>query len=155
MTTEESTAFTLRRATSADAAAVADVYLESFHATYDFPLAHADDEVRDWVAEHLVPSLETWVAEDEGGRVVAMMALDDDGELDQLYVGPRHQGRGIGTALLALAKQRRPGGLRLYTFQVNARARRFYEQHGFLVVDLNDGSRNEEHQPDVRYRWPP
>ena len=43
------------RATAADAAAVADVYLASFHATYDFPLAHTDDEVRGWIRDVLSP----------------------------------------------------------------------------------------------------
>ena len=37
---------------------------------------------------------------------------------------------------MALAKERRPGGLELYTFQVNDRARRFYERHGFVVAWL-------------------
>ena len=62
---------------------------------------------------------------------------------------------GLGSRFVRLAKTRRPHGLDLYTFQVNAGARRFYERHGFRVVDLDDGARNEEHQPDVRYRWRP
>jgi ribosomal protein S18 acetylase RimI-like enzyme len=61
----------------------------------------------------------------------------------------------VGDRFMALAKERQPGGLRLYTFQVNTRACRFYERHGFTVVDLNDGSRNEEGEPDVQYRWVP
>jgi ribosomal protein S18 acetylase RimI-like enzyme len=56
---------------------------------------------------------------------------------------------------MKLAKQRRPDGLELYTFQVNDRARRFYERHGFVVAMLGDGSGNEEGQPDVLYRWQP
>jgi ribosomal protein S18 acetylase RimI-like enzyme len=143
----------LRRAAAGDAAAVADVYLAAFKTTYDFPLAHTDDETRGWIADYLVPRTETWVA-DEGGRVVAMMALED-GALDQLYVAPDRQGRGIGSRLVELAKSRRPDGLQLYTFQVNERARRFYEHHGFLVALLGDGSGNEEGQPDVLYRWRP
>ncbi len=46
-------------------------------------------------------------------------------------------------------------GLELWTFQVNARARRFYERHGFVEVDRTDGGHNEERQPDVRYAWRP
>jgi mannose-6-phosphate isomerase-like protein (cupin superfamily) len=34
--------------------------------------------------------------------------------------------------------------LSLWTFQRNLVARRFYEQHGFLLVDETDGARNEE-----------
>jgi len=143
----------LRRAEAADAAAVADVYLSSFHATYDFPLAHTDDEVRAWIAGHLVPAEEAWVAE-AGGRVVAMMALDDEG-IDQLYVLPEWIGRGVGRRFVELAKERRPDGLQLYTFQVNDRARRFYERQGFVAAAFGDGSGNEEGQPDVLYRWQP
>jgi ribosomal protein S18 acetylase RimI-like enzyme len=84
--------------------------------------------------------------------VVALMALTSD-EVNQLYVAPGWTGRGIGSHLIALAKQRRPGGLDLYTFPVNMGARRFYERHGFVEVERGDGSGNEEGQPDVRYAW--
>jgi ribosomal protein S18 acetylase RimI-like enzyme len=132
---------------------VADVYLAGFASAYDFPPAHTDDEVRDWLARVVVPRLETWVAEADG-RVVAMMVLDDAG-IDQLYVQPAWQRLGIGSRLVELAKSRRPGGLDLYTFQANDRARRFYERHGFVVAALGDGAGNEERQPDVRYEWRP
>jgi GNAT superfamily N-acetyltransferase len=146
----------IRRATATDANAVADVYLASFHATYAFPLAHTDAEVRDWLAGVVArggPSGhdETWVAE-ANGRIVALMVLDEAG-IDQLYVDPPSIGRGIGGRLVELAKQERPAGLALYTFQVNGRARRFYERHGFAATWFGDGSANEEGQPDVRYEW--
>lgn len=38
-------------------------------------------------------------------------------------------------------------------FQRNTGARAFYERHGFVAVDFNDGSRNEEKEPDATYRW--
>ena len=56
---------------------------------------------------------------------------------------------------MALAKERSPGGLGLWTFQVNKPAHRFYERHGFAVVRYTDGSDNEEREPDVRYEWRP
>jgi GNAT superfamily N-acetyltransferase len=87
-----------------------------------------------------------------GGRVLGFMALDGD-ELDQLYLRPGYYRQGIGSRLLALAKRESPGRQRLYTFQRNARARAFYEAHRFRAVDLNDGSRNEESEPDVQYEW--
>jgi GNAT superfamily N-acetyltransferase len=146
-------AVAIRRAVPADARAAADVYLAAFKATYDFPLAHSDDQVRGWIRDQVVPRSEAWVADDDG-RVVAILVLDDAG-IDQLYVEPGWQGRGIGSRLVELAKSRRPAGLALYTFQVNDRARRFYEHHGFAVAALGDGSANEERQPDVRYEWRP
>lgn len=142
----------LRRAAAEDADAVAEVYLRSFHGAYRFPLAHTDDEVRSWIHEVLIATRETWVAV-AGDTVIGMMVLHG-AELDQLYIAPGWTGRGIGGGLVELAKGLRAGGLSLFTFQVNEGARRFYERHGFVLIDESDGSRNEERQPDVRYAWP-
>ena len=141
----------LRRATPDDALAVADVFLDSFHATYAFPLAHTDEEVRGWIRERLIPDHETWVAVD-GDRVVAMLALAP-GWIEQLYVTPDRLRQGLGSRLVEIAKTRQPDGLQLWTFQVNERARSFYEREGFLAVEMTDGSGNQERQPDVRYEW--
>ncbi len=143
----------LRRATPDDAEMVADVYLRSFQGTYRFGLAHTDGQVRDWIRDVVIPARETWAAVVAGGLVVGMMVLESE-ELDQLYIAPSWTGRGIGSRFIELAKRLRPMGLSLNTFHVNGHARRFYERHGFVLVDESDGSRNEEHQPDVRYAWP-
>ncbi len=76
-----------------------------------------------------------------------------EGWIDQLYVLPSSQGRGVGTALLQIAKSRSPG-LSLWTFQRNSNARRFYERRGFTLLKETDGSRNEEKEPDALYFWP-
>jgi ribosomal protein S18 acetylase RimI-like enzyme len=143
----------IRRAGPADAGEIAEVWLASFGATYDFPHAHSDDEVRAWLRDEMLPRSETWVAV-EDGVIVGLMILSDD-MIEQLYLQPDRLRRGIGSRLVELAKERRPDGLDLYTFEVNASARAFYERHGFVVVWSSDGSRNEEHQPDVRYAWRP
>ncbi len=75
------------------------------------------------------------------------------GWIEHLYVAPGHTGHGFGSRLVRLALDRQPGGLQLWTFQVNADARRFYERHGFRAVQMTDGAGNEERQPDVRYAW--
>ena len=146
--------FTIRQARASDADAVGDVWLEAFRATYPFPPAYPDEDVRRWIREELVPREETFVAVDPDGTVVGFMSLHGD-DLDQLYVRPDRHDRGIGSRLVELAKERRPLGVGLYTFQVNDRARRFYERRGFRVERLGDGESNEEHQPDVRYEWRP
>lgn len=143
----------IRRVTAADGPALGDVWLASWRATFDFPPAHPDDDVRRWLAEEMAPRLETWVADDHG-RVVALMALSDT-MVEQLYVAPDWIGRGLGSRLIALAKERRPSGLDLYCFQANGRARTFYERHGFHAVAHGDGSGNQERQPDIRYAWRP
>jgi chorismate mutase len=72
-----------------------------------------------------------------------------------LYVDPGHQGEGIGSVLVDLAKSLRPDGLRLWVFQSNLGARRLYARHGFVEVEETDGSTNEEQAPDVRMEWEP
>lgn len=145
---------TLRLAGPDDTDAIADVYLALFRATYAFPLAHTGDQVRAWIRDVVVPASETWVGVSPDGLIVAVMALTAD-QVDKLYVAPGWTGRGIGGRLLDLVKAMRSHGLDLYTFQVNAGARRFYERHGFVAVTFGDGSGNEEGEPDVRYAWQP
>jgi GNAT superfamily N-acetyltransferase len=145
----------LRPATPADAGAVADVFLASRRDALPYlPALHSDEETRRWIADVVVPTGGAWVAVLDA-RVVGFAALTGAGcdHLDHLYVLPGFYGRGIGSALLSKAKTLSPGRLRLFTFQRNVRARAFYEARGFTVVDLNDGSRNEEREPDVLYEW--
>jgi RimJ/RimL family protein N-acetyltransferase len=146
---------TLRRGTAADAHAAADLWLRSRAAAAGAlpPAAHSDDEVRAWFSSHVVQSTELWLAEDAAGTLSGLLVLDR-GWVEQLYVDPAQQGRGIGSALLALAKRERPGGLRLWTFATNTGAQRFYRRHGFVELRRTDGSGNEERSPDVLFRWP-
>ncbi|MFI6246098.1 GNAT family N-acetyltransferase [Streptomyces sp. NPDC051016] len=144
----------LRRAGGPDADEVAEVWLRSYSAALPTVVrAHSDDEVRAYFRDVVVPSRETWVAE-AGGRVVGMMVLADR-LVSQLYLDPDWRGRGVGDLFVALAKERFPQGLTLWTFQVNTPAHRFYERHGFVAVEHTDGSANEEREPDVRYVWRP
>ena len=70
----------------------------------------------------------------------------------QFAVFPEHQRHGIGTALLAKARECSPAELRLYTFQRNGKARAFYAKHGFSAVAFGI-SPAPESEPDVEYRW--
>ena len=90
------------------------------------------------------------VARRGAGALAGILVLDGD-MVDQLYVEPGRTGRGIGSALLAVARRERPEGLRLWTFQSNAGAQRFYERHGFVAVRRTDGRGNEERAPDILY----
>ncbi|MFC9970738.1 GNAT family N-acetyltransferase [Spirillospora sp. NPDC127200] len=147
-------ALLVRPATDDDAPAAAAVWLRSRStALPTVRQVHDDDEVRDWFRSVVVPQCETWVAV-VGGSVVGLLVLGDD-TLEQLYLDPDWRGRGVGDRLVDLAKRMRPNGLELWTFQVNGPARRFYRRHGFVEVELTDGRRNEEHEPDARYLWRP
>jgi GNAT superfamily N-acetyltransferase len=147
-------AIVVRAATAADAAAVADIDLAArAEALPTVRWAHTPDEVRGWIANVLLPGGDVWVAE-EAGVVVGYLAMAGD-LVAQLHVRPGHWRRGIGTTLLRHAKQIRPDGLRLWCFQVNARARAFYAAQGFVAVEFTDGGGNEEREPDILFAWRP
>lgn len=145
----------LRCATGADADAVATVLIASRRAFLPFaPSAHPDDDVRRWVCEQLIPNerVTVWAVAD---RVVAVLAISPPGTdtwIRQLFVLPGWTGQGIGQRMLAWAHAQLAPPVRLWTFQANIGARRFYERHGYRVETLTDGQDNEERCPDVLYR---
>lgn len=142
----------LRPAGESDADAVAAVHLAARLVAPMPPPAHPEAEVRAWLAKRLLAD-ETWVAEVDDA-VVGYVRLTATW-LDDLYVHPDHAGVGLGTALLDLAKARRPGGFGLWVFETNAPARAFYARHGLVEVERTDGSENEERAPDIRVVWDP
>lgn len=89
---------------------------------------------------------------------MAVLATSHDGAvswIDQLYVLPGYVLQGIGTRLLASAHAELPPPIRLYTFQLNALARRFYERRGYEACEFTDGSSNEEKCPNALYEFRP
>jgi GNAT superfamily N-acetyltransferase len=142
----------VRPATAADALEIAEVFLASRRDALPYlPALHSDEETRNWMAAVVVRHSEVWVAALDD-VVVGFLAVSGD-RLDHLYVRPGHYRQGIGDRLLTKAKEISPERLRLFTFQRNSRARSFYEARGFVPVDFDDGSRNEEGEPDVLYEW--
>ena len=131
---------------------MATVHIAAWAEMTFVPKLHTEAEERAFFGG-VVETLETWVVE-AAGEVAGFAALSAD-MLEHLYVHPRAQGGGIGTALLALAKERRPVGFSLWVFQPNTGARRFYERHGLELVELTDGRGNQEQVPDARYVWRP
>ena len=91
-----------------------------------------------------------WVAEVDG-RVAGFLAIAGD-FVDQLYIHPDFQRRGLGRELLDFAKVRSPAHVWLYTLQVNANGRAFYEKNGFVAVRFGV-SPAPESEPDVEYHW--
>jgi GNAT superfamily N-acetyltransferase len=139
----------IRRATPADADEVGRVFIAARDEMAYLP--RIPDDVRPQLGGWFVERHPVWVKERDG-RVVGFVGLDD-GEVTHLYVEPPEQGAGIGTALLEHVKAESTGELRLWVFQRNESARRFYERHGFALVELTDGAGNMEREPDALYGW--
>ncbi len=148
----------LRRARPDDAAELAVILRSAMReAMPALPELHTPDEDHRFLRDVVLPDEEIWVAEIDGAPV-GFAALGSRSGLDflqHLYVAPQYQRRGLGAQLIERAKERRPSGFRLWVFQENVGARRFYERHGLQLVELTDGSGNEEREPDALYEWAP
>jgi GNAT superfamily N-acetyltransferase len=158
---------TFRRAEVGDGAAVAAVFGAARSEMRYLPALHTPDEDRafftDWVVgsgSHDVtvavavaePEAEAEGEESGGAEMVGFCAVHA-GWIEHLYVTPAWQGGGIGSALLARAMSKNPGGLSLWVFEQNERAAALYARAGFMVVERTDGLGNEEHVPDLRMQW--
>jgi GNAT superfamily N-acetyltransferase len=144
----------LRAARAEDARRVAELLIDTRSRFMPYaPSAHPEPDVREWVASHLVPTGGVVVAEIDG-RIVGAMATaveDETSWITQMAVDPGMVGRGIGSMLLARATETLTLPIRLYKFQQNFGAQRFYERHGFQAIEFTDGEDNEEKCPDVLY----
>jgi GNAT superfamily N-acetyltransferase len=143
--------FTLRRAALRDADGIANVYYTSFRLLTFLPMLHTIEEYRWFVANITLRECEVTVAEDESGTVAFLARRGE--EIRLLYTRPDRIGMGAGTQLIDAAKGTGVGALELWCFQANRRARRFYEARDFHAIRFTDGGDNEEHMPDIRYRW--
>jgi len=122
-----------------------DLWVAAWHRTMpaiDF------DARRAWFVDHLTAMQEAGVAvtcvfDASRGEMAGFVTLDPaSGHIDQLAVAPAYWSRGAADVLIADAKARAPGALRLEVNQDNARAVRFYEKHGFhrRAASLNPNS---------------
>ena len=107
-------------------------------------------EDQDYFRDHVLKQNRVWVVEADH-RAVGFMAMEND-FVDQLYIHPAYQRRGIGQALLNFARKQSPDHVWLYTLQINTQARTFYEKNGF-VAERFGTSPPPELEPDVEYHW--
>jgi putative acetyltransferase len=134
-------------------AAVA-LWLRSWQAAYpqiDFA-ARLDWWRRRW-RDELAPSANIVVAEAES-EMIGFVTVDRRTRyLDQIVVAPEHWASGVGSALIAAAKQLSPTGLELDVNTDNARAIRFYDKQGFCISGA--GVNPISGKPVHRMRWTP
>jgi len=141
----------IRQGSAVDADSIGRIFVRARDSmTY---LPRAADQDRPKLGGWITARHELWVIEDQSG-IMGFAGLSK-GWLDHLYVDPDHQSRGLGSRLLKHVKTLQPEGTRLWVFQKNTGARRFYEQRDFRLERLTDGSSNMEREPDALYAWKP
>jgi GNAT superfamily N-acetyltransferase len=73
---------------------------------------------------------------DDGGRIAAILALHLQRRyLDQLFVAPDYQGRGLGRQLLGFTRKHLPDEIELRCVRENDKAWRWYEREGFVFEE--------------------
>lgn len=144
------TPISVRRAEESDAAKIAQVFTGSRAVLAFLPQLHTREEDARFIEHTVLQNCDVFVAELRG-QIVGFVAIKDDW-LEHLYVSADKLSKGVGSLLLAHAKQNR-SRLQLWCFEQNLAARRFYENQGFRLAERTDGSGNQEKCPDIRYVW--
>jgi ribosomal protein S18 acetylase RimI-like enzyme len=157
----------LRPATTADAPALADVFIAAWRHGYRGVVA--DDIIDALDAGELAatfarridtPDQHTVVAVDEADRPIGVIgygpdsSFPGDGYLASLYVHPAAARAGVGRRLLRHALEFMSDvDVRLWVFENNDGARRLYERAGFAP---DDGRLTDPRwrTPQIRYRRP-
>ena len=137
----------------ADFDVVTDRWHETNLVSYRYVAEHQKHtlaDARQFFRNHVLPVCDIWVAT-RSGELLGVIAFEVPW-IRQFAVFPEFQRQCVGTALLKKARERSPDEIRLFTFQKNAPARAFYEQHGFKAVAFGI-SPAPELEPDVEYRW--
>ncbi len=170
--------YTIRRATPADAAALALVHETTWRQTYvgllsgqmlDALTADARTAVWERILGGATGHLSTVYVADRGGVLAAFSSCgeqrDEDfaaqgytGEFTSVYVLKSDQRRGLGTRLMkAMMDDLSDRGLVGFTLWVprdNIPARSLYEQLGGKLIGRREVSRGQGSLAEVAYGWP-
>ncbi len=170
----DQTTVVLRKASPADASAIANFYVESWGTTYRglIPAPVLDGmrvlkQTLDWWTTlcHCQPGRGAVVAEDGAGEVFGFASFGaarqrqepSCGEIYTLYLLADRQGRGIGSRLLLLAAQRMAASgyrsLAVWALSDNP-ACAFYERLGGVVADRRTITLGGVRLQGTCYLWP-
>ena len=91
------------------------------------------EKVLRWIKCKITKNISEYRCVLKNTEICGYFRLCEDGELDDLYVLPAFQNKGIGSEILEYCIEVSPQSIYLYVFSHNSRAIRFYERFGFTV----------------------
>lgn len=107
------------------------VWEKSVRATHLFLSDEEVKAIKNYVPQALSGIAHLLIAENEAGRPVAFMGVED-GVLEMLFITPEERGRGLGKQLIRCGIENY-GVERLAVNEQNPQAKGFYEHMGFKV----------------------
>lgn len=143
----------IRPATPADYDVLAVLWYDSWESV---GISNEADLSREAVIARFHVDVARWTlfaAEAPEGLIGLLALLPEENRIDQIFVAPHVKGKGVGRALLNLAKQVMPTGIVLFTQGENQRARSFYEREGFRLTEQADNP--EQRRTRCTYEWSP
>lgn len=113
-----------------------EVWEGSVRATHLFLSNDEIKSIKEYVPQALNGIAHLMIAEDEVGRAVAFMGIED-GSLEMLFVAPEERGKGLGKRLVQYGIENYAVE-RLAVNEQNPQAKGFYEHMGFQVYKRTD-----------------
>lgn len=114
-----------------DMSAVVALWCQASIISHDFIPAQYWREACSLMREVYLPQANTVVMVEQDEIIGFVSSIEH--QIAALFVASEHQGKGVGSALLAHALRGREVAT-LNVYAANLRARHFYEQHGFHVT---------------------
>ena len=137
------------KAIDEDAAEISQILEDWAASNREIPLVHNVEERADYGRWLLERTSVTMIHNSSG--VVGFLALEKH-IIQALYIKKDFQGFGFGQAAIKFA-QKQFKELRLWVFQSNIGAQKFYQRLGFQIVEKSDGEDNDYRLPDIFYCW--
>lgn len=113
-----------------------EVWEGSVRATHLFLSNDEIKSIKEYVPQALNGIAHLMIAEDEVGRAVAFMGIED-GSLEMLFVAPEERGKGLGKRLVQYGIENYAVE-RLAVNEQNPQSKGFYEHMGFQVYKRTD-----------------
>lgn len=102
------------------------------------------EKVLRWMLNKITENIASYRCIILEGKKVGYFHLDmakEEAELDDLYILPEYQGRGIGTAVIGHCLRQADKPVFLYVFRKNTGAIRLYKRMGFSVAETVGNTR--------------